>query len=43
MATQPFVSQHKAHMRELVKYLLIDVVLVYMIWIWSLYDLKTYS
>ena len=33
--TQPFVSQHKAHMRELVNYFLIDVAQlykVYMIW-----------
>ena len=27
--TQPFVSQHKAHLRELVNYLLIDVAQVY--------------
>ena len=35
MVTQPFVCQHKAHMRELVNYLLIDVAQVYrhyMIW-----------
>ena len=35
MVTQPFVFQHKAHMRELVNYLLIDVAQVYrlcMIW-----------
>ena len=35
MVTQPFVLQHKAHMRELVNYLLIDVTQVYidfMIW-----------
>ena len=33
--TQPFVSQHKAHMREIVNYFLIDVAQVYrvyMIW-----------
>ena len=29
--TQPFVSEHKAHMREMVNYLLIDVAQVYMI------------
>ena len=27
--TQPFVSQHKAHMREMVNYFLIDVAQVY--------------
>ena len=35
MVTQPFVSQHKAHMREIVNYFLIDaaqVYRVYMIW-----------
>ena len=35
MVTQPFVFQHKAHMRELVKYLPIDVAQsyrLYMIW-----------
>ena len=35
MVTQPFVSQHKAHMRELVNHFLIDVAQVhrvYMIW-----------
>ena len=33
--TQPFVSQHKAHMREMVNYFLIDVAQVhrvYMTW-----------
>ena len=33
--TQPFVSQHKAHIREMVNYFLIDVAQVhrlYMIW-----------
>ena len=33
--TQPFVSQHKAHMRKMVNYFLIDVAQVYrvyMIW-----------
>ena len=29
MVTQPFVFQQKAHMRELVNYLLIDVAQVY--------------
>ena len=29
--TQPFVSQHKAHIREMVSYLLIDVAQVYRI------------
>ena len=35
MVTQPFVSQHKAHIGELMNYLLIDVAQVdgvYMIW-----------
>ena len=35
VVTQPFVSQHKAHIRELVNYFLIDVAqvyIVYMIW-----------
>ena len=32
MVTQPFVSQHKAHMRELVNYFLIDVAQVYRVW-----------
>ena len=35
--TQPFVSQHKAHMRELVNYFLIDVAQVYRVYvIWEL-------
>ena len=29
MLTQPFVSQHRAHMREMVNYFLIDVAQVY--------------
>ena len=29
MVTQPFVFQHKAHMRELVNYLFIDVAKIY--------------
>ena len=32
MVTQPFVSQHKAHMREIVNYFLIDVAQVFMTW-----------
>ena len=35
MVTQPFVSQHRAHMREMVNYFLIDVAQVcrvYMTW-----------
>ena len=32
MVTQPFVSQHKAHMRELVNYFLIDVAQVYRVY-----------
>ena len=32
MVTQPFVSQHKAHMRELVNYFLIDVAQVYSVY-----------
>ena len=32
MVTQLFVSQHKAHMREMVNYPLIDVTQVYMTW-----------
>ena len=35
MVAQPFVSQHKGHIRELVNYFLIDVAQlyrVYMIW-----------
>ena len=34
MVTQPFVSQHKAHIRELVNYFLIDVVQIYRVYIW---------
>ena len=35
--TQLFVSQHKAHMREMVNYFLIDVAQVYIIYmIWEL-------
>ena len=35
--TQPFVSQHKAHMREIVKYFLIDVTEVYRVYMtWEL-------
>ena len=30
--TQPFVSQHKAHMREMVNYFLIDVAQVYRVY-----------
>ena len=29
MVTQPFVSHHRAHMREMVNYFLIDVTQVY--------------
>ena len=37
MVTQPFVSQHKAHIRELVNYFLIDVAQVYRVYmIWEL-------
>ena len=37
MVTQPFVFQHKAHMRELVNNLLIDVAQVYRLYtIWKL-------
>ena len=37
MVTQPFVFQHKAHMGELVNYLLIDVAQVYILYmIWEL-------
>ena len=32
MVTQPFVSQHKAHIRELVNYFLIDVAQVYRVY-----------
>ena len=32
METQPFVSQHKAHMREMVNYSLIDVTQVYRVY-----------
>ena len=34
MVTQPFVSQHKAHIRELVNYFLTDVAQVYIEFIW---------
>ena len=35
--TQPFVSQHKAHMREMVNYFLIDVAQVYRVYMtWGL-------
>ena len=35
--TQPFVSQHKAHMREMVNYFLIDVTQVYSVYMtWEL-------
>ena len=34
---QPFVSQHKAHMREMVNYFLIDVARVYRLYMtWEL-------
>ena len=37
MLTQPFVSQHKAHIRELVNYFLIHVTQVYRVYmIWEL-------
>ena len=37
MVIQPFVSQHKAHMRDLVNYFLIDVAQVYRVYmIWEL-------
>ena len=37
MVTQLFVSQHKAHIRELVNYFLIDVAQVYRVYIiWEL-------
>ena len=37
MVTYPFVSQHKAHIREMVNYLLIDVAQVYRVYmIWEL-------
>ena len=37
MVTQPFLFQHKAHIRELVNYLLIDVAQVYRLYmIWEL-------
>ena len=37
MVTQPFVSQHKADIRELVNYFLIDVAEVYRVYmIWEL-------
>ena len=35
MVTQPFVSQHKAHMRELVNDFLIDVAQVYRVYMIS--------
>ena len=35
--TQPFVSQHKAHMREMLNYFLIDVAQVYRVYVtWEL-------
>ena len=35
--TQPFVAQHKAHMREMVNYFLIDVAQVYRVYMtWEL-------
>ena len=35
--TQPFVSQHKAHMREMVNYFLIDVAQAYRVYMtWEL-------
>ena len=48
--TQPFVSQHKAHMGEMVNYLLIDVAQVYKVymisglllmrrWVWNAYSI----
>ena len=37
MVTQPFVSQHKAHMREMVNYFLINVAQVYKVYMtWEL-------
>ena len=37
MVTQPFVSQHKAHMREMVNYSLIDITQVYRVYMtWEL-------
>ena len=37
MVKQPFVSQHKAHMREMVNYFLIDVAQVYRVYMtWEL-------
>ena len=37
MVTQPFVSQHKAHMREMVNYFLINVAQVYRVYMtWEL-------
>ena len=37
MVTQPFVSQHKAHIREMVNYFLIDVAQVYRVYMtWEL-------
>ena len=33
MVTQPFVFQHKAHIRELVNYFLINVAQVYRVYI----------
>ena len=37
MVTQPFVSQHKAHMREMVNFFLIDVAQVYRVYMtWEL-------
>ena len=35
MVTQPFVSQHKAHVREMVNYLVIDVAQVYRVYMIS--------
>ena len=35
--TQPFVSEHKAHMREMVNYFLIDVAQIYRVYMtWEL-------
>ena len=37
MVSQPFVSQHRAHMREMVNYFLIDVSQVYRVYMtWEL-------
>ena len=37
IVTQPFVSQHRAHMREMVNYFLIDVAQVYRVYMtWEL-------